>query len=404
MKNFNLNTFLISISFALDLVEKELLGVHNFHSKRVAYISLRLARLLGLDSKESFDLVSLAVMHDNGLTEAALKTNLVEEEFYKLEQLKEHCVIGEKNVRDFPFLTNPKNIILYHHEHYDGSGFFGKKGDEIPLMSQIIAFADLLDSAYTLTDSSLKNKHDIYKYVEENKGILFDPIIAEAFFQLARTTAFWLDVTDFMIVEAICNYVEEFTVDIGWNGIFQVSKVFSKIIDTKSKFTARHTAGLIEKIETMAIYYKFDQEKVTKLKIAASLHDLGKLAVSNKILEKETFLDPEEINTIQSHTYFTHRILHKLDAFEEIEEWAYQHHEKLDGSGYPYGLSADELCFESRLMGCLDIYQALTEHRPYRESVSHTTTMKIMTEMVANNKIDKIITKDIDKVFGIYIA
>lgn len=401
MKNFNLNTFLISISFALDLVEKELLGVHNFHSKRVAYISVRLAKLLGMDARESFDLVSLAVMHDNGLTQAAFNQELSQEEFYQLEELKEHCVIGERNVRGFPFLTNPKNVILYHHEHYDGSGFFGKKGNEIPLMSQIIAFADLIDSTFTLTDSSLKNKYRVHAFIENNIGTLFNPILAEAFYKLAKTTAFWLDITDLMIVEALCNYIEAFTVDIGWEGVFQVSEVFSKIIDTKSKFTARHTAGLIEKVETMALYYEFDQEKVTKLKIAASLHDLGKLAVSNKILEKETFLDPEEVNTIQSHTYFTHRILHKLDAFEEIEDWAYQHHEKLDGSGYPYGLSGDQLCFESRLMGCLDIYQALTEHRPYRGGVSHGKTMAIMHDMVANNKIDKHITHDIDKVFSI---
>lgn len=401
MVNFNLNTFLISISFALDLVEKEILGVNNFHSKRVAYVSLRLSRLLGLSAEEAFDLVSLAVMHDNGLTEAALKTNLSREEYYQLEELKEHCVIGERNVRDFPFLTNPKNVILYHHENYDGSGFFKKKGNEIPLMSQIIAFADLLDSTFLLTDNNLENKKKIYEYVENQKGILFDPQIADVFSQLAKTAAFWLDITDLMIVEAICNYIEQFSVEIAWDGVFQVSKVFSKIIDTKSKFTAEHTAGLIEKIETMALYYEFDREKVTKLKIAASLHDLGKLAVSNKILEKQTALDPEEYNTIQSHTYFTHRILQKLDVFEEIESWAYQHHEKLDGSGYPYGLTARELSFESRLMGCLDIYQALTEHRPYRESVSHGKTMAIMQDMVASNKIDKNITKDIDRVFGI---
>ncbi|WP_428738861.1 HD-GYP domain-containing protein [Sulfurimonas sp.] len=397
---FNLNSFLMSVSLALDLVEKEILGTKDFHSKRVAYMALRLSQFLNLTPQESFDLVSLAIMHDNGLTEALLKSDMSQENFFQMETIHEHCIIGEKNTKNFPFLTAPTNVILYHHEAYDGSGFFGKKGDEIPFMSQIIAFVDALDTQFYLMDDCLENKKRVCEYAKQHSGTYFNPKIVDAFLKLADTTAFWLDLDTFVLVDAIKEHLEEFEVKLSWEDIFVMSNVFSKIIDSKSTFTAQHTSELIEKVETMAKFYQFDKEKILKLKIAAALHDLGKLVVPNDILEKNGALDDEEFNTIQSHTYFTHVTLKNVGVFSDIEKWAFQHHEKLDGSGYPYGLNGDELSFESRMMGCLDIYQAITEIRPYRDSLSHEKAISIMDEMVLSNKIDKNITNDINLVFG----
>ena len=112
---FNLNSFLMGVSTALDLAEKEILNTSSFHSRRVAYISVRIAKELGLSDEEYFDLISLAILHDNGLTEAVLKHNTLHEnkKLSDLEDIIEHCPIGEKNIENFPFLTNHKNIILY---------------------------------------------------------------------------------------------------------------------------------------------------------------------------------------------------------------------------------------------------------------------------------------------------
>ena len=89
--------------------------------------------------------------------------------------------------------------------------------------------------------------------------------------------------------------------------------------------------------------------------------------------------------------------LGKVKGFEEISEWTYNHHERLDGSGYPRGLKGDELDFNSRLLACLDIYQALGEDRPYRKAMSHEEAMSIMRQMVKDGKIDGEITEDIEK-------
>ena len=399
---FNLNSFLMGVSTALDLAEKEILNTSSFHSRRVAYISVRIAKELGLSDEEYFDLISLAILHDNGLTEAVLKHNTLHEnkKLSDLEDIIEHCPIGEKNIENFPFLTNHKNIILYHHEHYDGSGFFGKKRDDIPLLARIISLADEVDFKFDVYDNSVKNQEKIITFLEKNSEILYCPKIVNVFIKISKNTSFWLDLQNNTIIQSIQDYLPNIDIDVTWEQIFGITKVFSHIIDSKSKFTYNHTGGLIEKVEKMAHFYECNKEKVIKLKIAASLHDLGKLAVPNKILEKDAPLNNEEFENIKEHTYFTHLTLRNIEGFKEIERWAYCHHEKLDGSGYPYGYSANELGFEERLVACMDIYQALTEERPYRTGMPHSEAMEIMNEMVEKNYIDASITKDIDKVFN----
>lgn len=398
---FNLNSFLISVSTALDMSEKELIGVDLHHSKRVAYTSLRIAQILNLSKEECFDICALAILHDNGITEAVLKNNkeVDNNDFFQLETIIEHCSLGENNVKNFPFFTNTKNVILYHHENYDGSGFFGKKTNDIPLMAQIISFADTLDFNFKMDDDSLHNRENIDNFVQKHVGKLHSKKIANAYFQLSNLRAFWLDQQNLTLTSAINEYLPTMDIDITLENLLEITKVFSKIIDAKSKFTYRHTSGLIEKAQEMAHFYKFNTEKALKFKIAASLHDLGKLAIPNSILEKNAPLDKDEFDTIKKHTYFTHHMLCNIDGFNEIDKWAFSHHEKLDGSGYPFGLSENELCFESRLMACLDIYQALTEDRPYREGLEHKEVMKILKRMVKNNYIDGKIVEDIDHFF-----
>ena len=399
--NFNLNTFLMGVSIALDLSEKEILSTNSFHSKRVAYISLRIAQELGLSDEECFDLVSLAILHDNGLTEAALIHKLDKDsELEKLENLKDHCSIGELNIINFPFLTNPKNIILYHHEHYDGSGFYGKKHNEIPLMSRIISFADEIDFKYNLSDNCLNRQNEIKDFAQDSASVLHDSDIIQAFLNICKNKAFWLDMQEITINYSLNDYIPNISINVTWEQIFEITKVFSKIIDSKSKYTYYHTSGLIEKVSIMADYYKFDNNKRIKLKIAAALHDLGKLAIPNKILDKDCALSKEEFETIKTHTYFTHFTLRNLEDFKEIDKWAYCHHEKLNGGGYPYGLTAKELGFEERLIACLDIYQALTEDRPYRKGLTHKEALLVMESMVEKNHIDSQITQDIKIVFN----
>ncbi len=391
----------MSIALALDLAEKEILHTGAKHSRRVAYISIRLARLLDFSDEEVFDLFSLAVMHDNGLAKAVLNKKLKGETliFSELEEINEHCSIGEENISKLPLLTDQKNVILYHHERYDGSGFFHKRGDEIPFMAQIIAFADFLDFEFDLLDLSYKNHQNIMEYVKEYSGIKHSKKIADAFLHLSNNSAFWFDMTDLTLIHSIKQYLPHIEIDITLAQLFDITSIFCEIIDSKSTFTLRHSSGLMEKVEHMAGFYRYDDEGTLKLKIAASLHDLGKLVIPNTILDKDGELNDEEFEIIKKHSYFTKFILDEIQGLGEMKKWAYSHHEKLDGSGYPFGKNADELCFEERLMSCLDMYQALTEDRPYRKGFSHEKSMDTLRRSAASHKIDGSIVEDIDRVF-----
>ena len=96
----------------------------------------------------------------------------------------------------------------------------------------------------------------------------------------------------------------------------------------------------------MSQFYKKPYEEQLKLIISANLHDIGKLAVPNVVLDKPAKLTNDEFTVIKEHSYYTRVILQQVKGFEDITEWASNHHEKLDGKGYPYGLSDIKLDFD----------------------------------------------------------
>lgn len=396
---FNLNEFLIAVSFALDFVEIDVVGAKTNHSKRVAYTSHRIGEAMGLSKQQLNDIISLSVLHDNGISEYRLHEIIKQKDLSALEDVEEHCTIGEKNVIKYPFFKNERGVIKYHHENYDGSGFFHLKGDEIPLLSQIIGFSDYIDNNYKLDNLYGDYKKEFIKDLSKVIGIKFSKDISDIFFEIISKANYRLDVKDDYIRPALREKLQHNYTDLSLDEVRNITSVFSNIIDTKSKFTRTHSKGLAEKAAAMAEFYNYSIDEKTKLVIAADLHDIGKLAIPNAILDAPRKLTSEEFALIESHTYYTRVALSKIHGFEDITEWAANHHEKLNGKGYPYGKTAEELDFNSRLMGCLDIYQALTEDRPYRKGLSHDKTIGIMREMVSGGFIDGGRVRDIDDVF-----
>ncbi len=110
----------------------------------------------------------------------------------------------------------------------------------------------------------------------------------------------------------------------------------------------------------------FDAETLRRTRRAGLLHDIGKVGVSNRILDKNGPLADDERAAVQSHPLYTWEILGKVSAFSSFARQASTHHEKLDGTGYPWKLRGDELDAPSRALVVADIYEALTADRPYR--------------------------------------
>lgn len=400
---FSLNEFLMAVSFTLDFIEIDILGVTSNHGKRTAYTSLRIAQELGLKREELHDIVALAILHDNGVSEKSLHDKFLTNDVVdtkSIDRVKEHCAIGEENVRKYPFLTNVTNVIKYHHEKYDGSGFFQVAGDYIPIMSQIIYMADVMEVNFNLEQGSSDICDQMIRFMDIQEGIMFSPTIVAAFLKVIQDKVFWLNLGDDYIDDALRKNTPEFSMELPIDEIRNITDVFSRIIDSKSQYTQRHSSDLSEKAGRMADYYGMNHEEKVKLMVAADLHDLGKLAVPNSILDKPGKLTPEEFDLIKKHPYYTRLALQQIKGFEDITEWASNHHEKLDGSGYPFHKTSEDLDFNSRLLACLDIYEALTEERPYREPLSHERTMGILHQMKADGLIDAEITMDIDTVFG----
>ena len=144
---FCLNHFLSAVSFVLDYAEHDVFGVPLNHGKRVAYIAWRIGQRIGLGDDDIFDLVSLAILHDIGLSKYIGNKERIAD-FANYEVIQGHCVIGEQSIKKYPFLKKEQNIILYHHEHLDGSGFFHISGQDLPLKAQIISFADYIDTHF----------------------------------------------------------------------------------------------------------------------------------------------------------------------------------------------------------------------------------------------------------------
>jgi HD-GYP domain-containing protein (c-di-GMP phosphodiesterase class II) len=152
----------------------------------------------------------------------------------------------------------------------------------------------------------------------------------------------------------------------------------------------------------MGGYYGFDPVLRAKTYLAASLHDIGKLGIPNEILDKPGKLTDSEFSVIKGHVKGTYDLLNGITGFGEICGWASSHHEKFDGTGYPFGEKADDLGFVDRLLACTDIYQAVNEERPYHARRGHSETMKIMWEMAGKGYIDEPIVKDFDAVMAEY--
>jgi len=392
--NFNISQCLEAFSLALDFAEMDYLKVTVHHSRKVAYISLNIGRAMNLSDEEIKDLYALSLLHDNGLTLAGLKLKKLD----LIELLPEHCIKGEKNLESFPLYKRRENVILYHHENYDGTGLFKISGEDIPIFSQIIHLADSLDMNFNLPRLESNKREEVIVYASKNKNILFSPIVVDAFLSISHKEIFWLDLSFYNITEVLNRIAPQIIYEYSWEDIIQFSKTFMNIIDGKSKFTCKHSKGISEKIRIMSDYYNFVTEKKLKLYIAANLHDLGKLYLPNAILEKQDKLNAFEFSEIKRHAYYTKLALDKIGGFEDISSWAANHHEKLNGTGYPESLCADELDFESRLLGVIDIYQALTEERPYRRGLSHKEIMKIIYSMANGGFIDDQIARDIDNI------
>lgn len=207
--------------------------------------------------------------------------------------------------------------------------------------------------------------------------------------------AYGLDLKDEFLGATVRDGSPPASLEVTYDQVRGITKAFSRIIDSKSKFTLMHPQRLSEKAGTLAARCGFSAAEIAQMRIAADLRDIGKLAVSNDILDRVVRLEPPEMDVVRRHTYCTRANLEGIEGFENITEWAANHHERLDGLGYPYGKTAQNLDTGSRLLACLDKYQALTEERPYRAALAHEEALRELRRLGREGAIDPSIVEEI---------
>lgn len=359
---------------------------HRFmnHSKRATYIALKIANKLNLDNNCIQYLYLSTLLHDIGAT-TSLKFSHSAKTF-----IKEHCITGYKILKSFPIFEGISNIIFYHHENFDGTGPMQLAGNQIPIESQIIRISDLAELLYEEKFPPYKQKKRITDWIKSNSNILFSEKLCEAFLKVASNDIFWFDLENISFIDSILDNVAP-TLDIYLNldEFESIAYIFSNIIDSKSTFTAMHSRGIADLAFKISKHLNYSDDKCKKMKIAGLLHDIGKLAIPTKILDKNGPLTKEEFSIIKSHVYYTSIILDRIEDIPCIKNWASNHHEKLNGKGYPRGLCSKDLSEESRILAVCDIYQALTEDRPYRKGLSKNNAFEILDNMVSENLICK---------------
>lgn len=264
-------------------------------------------------------------------------------------------------------------------EHWDGRGHpTGIAGDEIPLLARIACLAQTVE--VFVNTEGLDEAYDVALL---RRGRWFDPELVDALFAFRKDREFW-NTTYGPSPRGLLERWEPSESDAGpprvvdRDGLDRICLGFARVIDAKSPWTFRHSESVAEIAGGMAAELGFDVAMRRDIERAALLHDLGKLGVSNLVLDKPDHPTEAEFEAIRRHPDLSERILRRVSNFDRFADVAAAHHERLDGRGYHRRLPGNVLCLEARVLAVADVYEALTAKRPYRNGFSRETTLDIM--------------------------
>ena len=308
------------------------------------------------------------------------------------EMIALRCDRGASIVRKIGMGDEAAVAVQSLDEHWDGSGYPQRlRGHAISPLARIMAVAQHLD-----VFAMERGPFQAMSTLRERSGRWFDPEIVRAAELLHARGTLWLQClpieggaaaapeqhTRAAVLDAAPSSAQRAPAHIDL-----ICEAFSEVVDAKSPFTFRHSMGVTEAARTIGTAMQLPRERIDLLHRAALLHDLGKLRVPNSILDKPGKLDGAEWAVMQEHSALTEKILSRVQAFRELAIIAGAHHEKLDGSGYPNHLQAEDLPLEARILAVADIYGALTEDRPYRPGFPVEKALSIM-KSDAPSKLD----------------
>ncbi|WP_042013703.1 HD-GYP domain-containing protein [Aeromonas fluvialis] len=409
-----------SLSHALDMTE----GQPRGHCIRCCWIGSRLGERLGLDARLRHDLYYTLLLKDLGcssnaarICELYLTDDLHFKRDFKLvdgslsevvnfvlghtglqadllgrfrslfhifrngdqianELIHTRCHRGADIARQLRFSNEVAGGILSLDEHWNGKGRPQQlAGDAIPLFSRIALLCQVVDVFHAAAGPQA-----VLKELRGRSGSWFDPELVRQFEAMADEY-FWQGLADPQLAEWVFSHASgQGEVALDEDYLDEIAAAFGQVVDSKSPYTAGHSGRVALYTDILATQMGIPESRRRWLKRGALLHDVGKLGVSNAILDKPGKLDAQEWAAVQMHAAYTEEILSRIGAFEELAQVAGAHHERLDGKGYPKGLKGDEITLETRIITTADIFDAITAKRPYRGAIPMPQALEMMAE------------------------
>jgi putative nucleotidyltransferase with HDIG domain len=428
-ENVRLSEVISALSVALDLTEGQPMG----HAMRSCIVGMRIAEELRLPPQQRADLYYALLLKDAGcssnsarlhqimgsddlqtkfevkfedwsrvslagirylsrnvLPDAPLHRRLfrMAEVALKLKPnnaalIGARCQRGAEIARSIGLNDAVADAIRDLDEHWDGGGFAaGRKGEEISILARIMNVSQTME-----VFASRSEPQEAIDAVVERRGRWFDPEIVRAVQSLADDRGLWRQFAAANFREYVLALEPGIALPATPQRIDDICEAFAQVIDAKSPYTFHHSTGVAAASTVIAEEMHLESGVCTLVRRAALLHDIGKLGVSNSILEKPGALTNAEWQVMRKHPVYTRLILEEISGFQHLAYVAAAHHERLDGKGYPNGLTARQLSLPARIVAVADVFQALTEKRPYREGLPLNVVFEMM-EKEAVSQLD----------------
>ena len=414
-----------ALSTALDLTEGLLAG----HAARTCWIAQRMAARAGMRADERESLFYAALLKDAGCSSnAAALTSIFGGDERALKRMQstagrstgamavlsirglaaseplplrvrrlvhlaihgsserraiEHtrCERGAQIAGNAGFDASVSDAVSAIHEHWDGHGLpLGLHGDSIPLFARIIAVAAALD-----VFASAVGPRRALRTVKDRRGTWYDPELVDLVAELAQD-GLLQELTDGRVEERIGEMEPDSLVRVSDEAdVDRIATAFADVVDAKSPFTGSHSRNVAVLAEDLAMELGLPEGSARDVRRGGLLHDIGKLGVPNRILDKPGRLTADEYLLIREHPELSLRILRPVGIFRRVAEIAAAHHERLDGTGYFRGLDAERLAIEARVVAVADVYEALTADRPYRAAMAPEEALSVMARMAGDH-------------------
>ncbi|WP_198314626.1 HD-GYP domain-containing protein [Chitinibacter sp. GC72] len=383
LSTFRIHLFdmVCALSTALDLLDPAL----GSHQKRTCLIAAQIARNMALNDSDYQDVFGAAIFHDIGAIGLQDRLALLD---FEEHDAHAHAHLGALLLSRFPGFDRYAALVRHHHIQWNYGAGAWFEGETVPLMSHLIYLADRIEVLAQGQDNILGAAPGIVEQICDASGSKFHPLFVEAFCKTAQQESFWLDIFSRNLDRILMDLAPFDNIDLDLEQMLQFAQFFALVIDSRSHFTATHSVGVAITAETIARHLQMSEQECIKIRMAGYLHDLGKLAIPSEYIERQGALGEQEMARVRSHSYLTLDILGAIKGLEDVAEWAACHHERLDGSGYPYHRTGAELTLGSRIMAVADVYTALTEDRPYRPGLSPIAVLDSLHELAQQGKLD----------------